>query len=271
MRRKRLTEIFPALIPLRQKQRRACWFLAMHLDGNRYAKTQLQNQLPYEQYTFTCPMINTATGSDLTYQYNKAENLKIAAKKLDGLMIYPGETFSLCLSIRNADQKTPYKEALIVVNDKLTSAKGGGLCQLSNMLYWTFLNSPLTVTERHPHRQTDFPDANIRIHGTDATIVSGWLDLKVKNTTGYAYQIVITFRKDQMCTALRTNDPHTVRYIFRNADTVYYRQNGHVYEDTDVMRYDASLHQELKLYRNHTEIGYELPEGTYIEERGNTQ
>ena len=37
MKRKRLTEIFPALIPLRQKQRRLFWFTKMRFDGNRYA------------------------------------------------------------------------------------------------------------------------------------------------------------------------------------------------------------------------------------------
>ena len=267
MKRKRLTEIFPALTPLRQKQRRLFWFTKMYFDGNRYARTQTKEILPYEQYSYTCTMINPDTGSDLAYQYNKAENLKIASAPLNGLLIRPGETFSLCLAIRDADRKTPYKEALVVVNDRLTAARGGGLCQLSNMLYWTFLNSPLTVTERHPHRMRDFPDPTMKLLGSDATIVSGWLDLKVKNTTDHTYQIVITFAGERMCTALYTDDPETVLYMFRNEGTVYSRVDGHIYEDTDVLRYDTRTKKETRLYRNHTEIGYPLPEGTVIQER----
>ncbi|MBR3356361.1 MAG: VanW family protein [Solobacterium sp.] len=267
MKRKRLTEIFPALIPLRQKQRRLFWFTKMRFDGNRYAHQRSEEILPYEQYSYICTMINPDTGSDLIYQYNKAENLKIASAPVNGTLIHPGETFSLCLAIRDADRRTPYKEALIVVNDRLTAAKGGGLCQLSNMLYWTFLNSPLTVTERHPHRMRDFPDPTMKLLGSDATIVSGWLDLKVKNTTDHTYQIVITFAGEQMCTSLRTDDPEPVRYLFRNEGTVYTRLDGHIYEDTDVLRYDTKTNTETLLYRNHTEIGYPRPEGTVIQER----
>ena len=266
-RRKYLTEIFPFLIPLRQKQRKLFWFAGMRMDGNRYAQHQSSARLPYEKFRYTCTMINRQAAGDLQYQYNKAHNLKVACRKIDGLIIKPGETFSLCLSIRDADRYEPYKEALIVINDELKTSRGGGLCQLSNMLFWVFLNSGLTVTERHPHRIMDFPDPTMKIRGTDATIAGGWLDLKVKNTTDFTYQLAAEFDGDDMTVILLSEDPAEHTYIFRNDNTVYTREDGHIFEDTDVLRLDTGTYAEERLYRNHTEIGYPLPEGTEITER----
>ncbi len=268
MRRKYLTEIFPFLTPLRLKQRKLFWFAAMRLDGNRYAKEMSSTELPYETFRYTCTMINRQAAGDLQYQYNKAHNLKLASRKISGLLIHPGESFSLCLAIKDADKQEPYQEALIVINDQLKTAKGGGLCQLSNMLYWVFLNSELTVTERHPHRIMDFPDPTMQIRGTDATIASGWLDLKVKNTTAFTYQILTEFAGDDMTVILKGDDPVKHAYIFRNDNTVYERRDGHIYEDTDVLRCDVLTGTERRLYRNHTEIGYPLPAGTVIREGG---
>lgn len=73
-------------------------------------------------------------------------------------MIAPGETFSFWLAVRYADRHTPYKEGLAMVNGELVPQKGGGLCQLSNLLFWLFLNSPLTLVERHGHAVKDFPE-----------------------------------------------------------------------------------------------------------------
>ena len=138
MTRKRLTETFPWLLPLRQYQRKL-----------------------------------------FQYQYNKVHNLKLAAAKVDGVIIKPGESFSLCYAIKDADRDEPYLEGLSLVNGKTAGEYGGGLCQLSNLLYWVFLHTPLTITERHGHGTESIPpvDPN-ELAGIDATIAEGWLRLR---------------------------------------------------------------------------------------------
>ena len=63
-------------------------------------------------------MINEGSGFPLKYQYNKVHNLKLAAKKIDGLLIRPGETFSFWKAAKDADRDAPYLDGLSLVNGK---------------------------------------------------------------------------------------------------------------------------------------------------------
>ena len=140
------------------------------------------------------------------YQENKVFNLKLAAATLDRLLIRPGETFSFWRLVRYADRKTPYRDGLAEVNGKLTVQPGGGLCQLSNLLFWMFLHTPLTLIERHGHRIKDFPeppsDAPL---GVDATVAEGWLDLRVRNDTEITFQITVTLEGDAITGRVSTD------------------------------------------------------------------
>ena len=184
MPRKRLTQLFPALIPLRQAQRRLFCLVGMRLDRRRYAGTQWGAVLPQRVFADSSPLLNPDTGFDLRYQWNKVHNIQLAVDKLDRLLIRPGETFSFCWAVRDADKVTPYKDGLIVVDGKLTTAPGGGLCHLTNLLFWLFLHSPLTIVERSGHREKDFPDPGDQPAGTDATRRTGGRRWSTRSATG---------------------------------------------------------------------------------------
>lgn len=266
MGRKRITQRFPWLIPLRRHQRMFCFYLGMRMDRETYSKTQSGELLPYLVFESECPMYNTDTGFDMVYQENKVHNLKLAAAKLDGLLIRPQETFSFCLATRFADRETPYRDGLVVVDGKLTTAYGGGLCQITNLLFWVFLHSPLTIAERHGHLVKDFPeppsDAPI---GVDATIAEGWKDLKVKNETDQTFQISVTFDKTHIIGRLYVEKEPEFCWQVENGDTAYYRKEGKVFEEVDVLQKKVSLQtgavqEEKIMYRNRCEIGYPLAE-----------
>ena len=89
MKRKRVTELFPGLLPLRKRQRVFCFYAGMSLDGNVYAKERKIDDLPWVQYSGFSLLYNQQTGFDMKYQENKVFNLRLAAKKLDGLLIAP--------------------------------------------------------------------------------------------------------------------------------------------------------------------------------------
>lgn len=190
MRRKRLTQIFPFLLPIRATQRKICFYAGMRFDDRRYADAIDGKQLPYKLFEADCALYNYNTGFDMAYQENKVFNLKLAAKTLNGLLIRPGETFSFWRVVRYADKDIRYKDGLTVNNGKLTTAYGGGMCQMSNLLFWVFLHTPLTVIERSGHEVKEFPEPNSdEIKGVDATISEGWIDLKARNDTDCTYQI----------------------------------------------------------------------------------
>ncbi len=273
MEKKRLTQRFPWLLPLRTRQRKLCFYWGMRLDGSTYAETRQQTLLPEVLFTSSCPMYNRATGCDMRYQENKVANLKLAAASIHGMCIGPGETFSFCRATRYADRETPYKEGLTVIDGQLTTTPGGGLCMLSNLLFWVFLHSPLTIVERHGHTVKDFPEPESDAPlGVDATIAEGWLDLKVRNDTDQMFQISVTFDETHIIGALRIDRPPTVRYAVDNENLRYLRKNGRVLEQVDVVQrqLDAATGDCLArqvLYTNCCEIGYPLPADTPVEER----
>ena len=181
MARKRLTQLFPFLLPLRVWQRNLFYQIGMRFDGNKYSKNIGEN-LKYEICKSKTLMINENSGHDIIYQKNKVENLKIANQTMNHILIYPNETFSFYYLVRNSRKYGSYKDGLILVDGKIVAKKGGGICHLSNLLYYLFLMSPLTVVERHGHKIKSFPNPDkSSLEGIDATISSGWLDLKVKN------------------------------------------------------------------------------------------
>ena len=143
MARKRLTQRFPWLLPLRRRQRKLCFYLGLALDRDRYARRQQTELLPWPVFETRCPMLNERTGFDLRYQENKIFNLKLAARKLNGLLIAPGESFSFWYALRGADRETPYKEGLAERDGRLLTEYGGGLCMLSNLLFWALLHTQL--------------------------------------------------------------------------------------------------------------------------------
>ena len=75
MPRKRVTQIFPWLLPLRRKQRLFFFYTGMRLDGNRYAAGKSDLPLPYPLFETRCPLYNRETGFDMVYQENKVFNL----------------------------------------------------------------------------------------------------------------------------------------------------------------------------------------------------
>ncbi len=270
MNRKQITQLFPWLIPLRKWQRKIFFYLGMRLDRNRYSTVISQKQLPVEVFSSGCPMYNRDTGFDMIYQENKVHNLKLAAAAFDRMLIRPGETFSFSLATRHADRREPYRDGLTVIGGRLTTAPGGGMCQLSNLLFWVFLHSPLTVLERHGHSSKDFPEPpSDAPMGVDATLAEGWKDLKVRNDTDYTFQIHIAFDRENIFGYLYADRQDPLLYSVGNGPVSYHRRQGGIWEEVDVIqtltdRESGQVQRDRLLYRNVCRIGYPLPEDTPI-------
>lgn len=270
MARKRITQIFPFLLPLRVKQRKLFFYLKMRFDRNRYSKIIQNERLPYEVFYASFSMINEESGHDIQYQYNKVHNLKLAAATMNGLLIKPSETFSFWMRARFADKKIPYKDGLTLVYGKVIGQYGGGLCQLSDLIYWMFLHTPLEIVERHPHTIRSFPASGIP-QGAEATISEGWLDLKAKNRTSRLYQLVFEFTEDSINGFILSDSPAECRFEVEARDVVYIRRKDSMFEQANVYRkyLDAetgTVVSEDFLYTDRCEIGFNPPEGAEIVE-----
>jgi len=90
---------------------------------------------------------------------------------------------------------------------------GGGLCQLSNMIYWMTLHTPLTIVERHRHSFDVFPDSNrTQPFGSGATCVYNYRDLRIKNETNETYQIKLYIEKDYLNGRIYSNKEQYFQY-----------------------------------------------------------
>lgn len=68
---------------------------------------------------------------------------------------------------------------------------GGGICQLSNLIHWMALHSPLQVVERSNHSFDPFPDHNrVLPFGFGAAIFYNYVDLVLHNPTRQHFQLV---------------------------------------------------------------------------------
>lgn len=154
----RLTEIHPILYNLRISQKRFFRSILNMKERSRFSKN-----ISRDSYPFTCKkhqsLLRRKLGnSDPQLQENKITNLKLAASKLDGILINPGETFSFWELVGKASRKKGYIEGMLLSMGEVKTGIGGGICQLANLLYWMALHTPLEVVERHHHSFDPFPD-----------------------------------------------------------------------------------------------------------------
>lgn len=150
---------------------------------------------------------------DMHYQHNKIINLKIAAEKMNGILLHPGETFSYWKLIGKPGYKKGYVDGMILKEGQVTIGVGGGLCQLSNLIFWMALHTPLTITERHRHGYDVFPDSNrTQPFGSGATCFYPYRDLMIYNGTEQAYQLCLHVGSEYLEGEWRSDQPQKYHY-----------------------------------------------------------
>lgn len=128
--------------------------------------------------------------SEFTTKYdasnkNRSQNLSIAAGKIDGTVLMPGEEFSFNQVVGKRTIQEGYKDAKIYQDGQVVDGLAGGICQISSTLYNAVVKANLEVTERRNH---SFTTSYIKA-GQDATVVYGVIDFKFKNTRTYPIKI----------------------------------------------------------------------------------
>lgn len=121
-----------------------------------------------------------------TGKVNRCSNIKLAASKLDGVILMPGETMSFNNTVGPRTVETGYKLAGVYANGKQDVGIGGGICQVSTTLYNAALLSNLKIRRRSNH---SMPVPYVPL-GRDATVAYRSIDLQIQNP--YETPIAIT-------------------------------------------------------------------------------
>ena len=215
------------------------------------------------------PLLRQLRNVDMWLQHNKVRNLRIASRKVSGVIVMPGETFSFWRLIGNPTRRKGYVEGMVLFCGQVRTGVGGGLCQLSNLIYWMTLHTPLTVTERHRHSYDVFPDSGrTQPFGTGATCAYNYLDLQIENRTPHPWQLVIDLTDTHLVGEWRSTSPPTRTYEVYEKDHWITQEywGGYVRHNTvyrKVYTPDHELVEDEFLTENHAIMMYEpmLAEG----------
>ncbi len=114
----------------------------------------------------------------------RIHNVTLAAARINGVLIKPGETFSFNDTLGDVSNLTGFQPAYVIKEGKTVLGDGGGVCQVSSTLFRTILNAGLPVLERkeHAYRVGYYEQVGFKA-GLDATVFSPSVDLKFKNDT----------------------------------------------------------------------------------------
>jgi vancomycin resistance protein YoaR len=140
--------------------------------------------------------ITELVSSHTSYFYgssaSRRQNIKTAAARFYGVLVAPGETFSMAQVLGDVSLDTGYEEAWIIFGDRTIKGVGGGVCQVSTTLFRTVFFGGYPVVERHPHayrvyyyEQTAGGGNNSDLAGLDATVFVPVVDFKFTNDTPY--------------------------------------------------------------------------------------
>lgn len=128
-------------------------------------------------------LLGTGTTSFAGSPVNRRGNIQKGADLLNGLLIAPGEVFSLVDILKPIDLEHGWLSELVIKGDRLEKEAGGGLCQIGSTVFRATMNAGLKVVERRNHSwAVSYYDYNGKA-GVDATIYDPSPDYKFENNT----------------------------------------------------------------------------------------
>lgn len=155
----------------------------------------LADQLNPENNLQIKEKIGTGFSSFTGSSASRRHNISTGANSLHGLLIKPGEEFSLIKALGDISAETGYLPELVIKGDKTVPEFGGGLCQVGTTIFRTALASglPITMRQNHSYRVSYYEPA-----GTDATIYVPQPDLRFINDTGNYILIQARLEKNDL-------------------------------------------------------------------------
>ena len=264
MKRKLFCEISPLTYKISMEKEIILRKIKDNFSKDVFAIKKQDEKLPYVIYKHNSLIRRRLGNVNMELQENKAKNLVLAAPKISGVIIRPGETFSFWKLVGRCLEKDGYREGLVIASGKTSSGIGGGMCQLSNLIHWMILHTDMEITEHHHHDQVDlFPDFKRVIpFGTGTSIMYNYLDYRFKNTTKLTYQLIIYTDDEYLCGELRADRRQDYKYHIKDEETFFSKEkdgvyrNGKVYREKNDCETGKVIKKEL-LRVNHAKVCYD--------------
>ncbi|MBO7453002.1 MAG: VanW family protein [Clostridiales bacterium] len=128
----------------------------------------------------------SSKASNTNANNDRNHNINQACKNINGTFLMPGESFSFNNTVGKRTEEAGFRMAPTIMGGESVDAPGGGICQVSSMLFHSVVKADLRVDMRYPHQ---WPSDYVA-RGTDATV--DWdsnMDFKFTNTSSYPIAI----------------------------------------------------------------------------------
>lgn len=265
----RLTERFPALFPVAVRVHRARRRWQWITGDQEWARTRERDPLAVRVEKHRSLLLRQLGESEMGLQHNKVINLRLASRRVDGLLVRPGEMFSFNKVVGSCTRRKGYVPGMRLSNGEAVPGVGGGVCQLANLLHWMFLHSPLTVVERSEHSFDPFPDKDrVLPWGVGCSIAYNYVDLVVRNDTATTFQLLVEVGDRYLEGELRADRELPHSYSVHARDEQFLQHEGRIFRRNEIWRTvidrrtGRQLGEEL-LKRNCALVKYQ-PEGTQV-------
>ncbi|WP_256757580.1 VanW family protein [Cohnella sp. WQ 127256] len=228
----------------------------------KFARRINESTLPHVVMQHRTPLLRKLADTDMWLQRNKIVNLSIAVPRLNLVVIRPGETFSYWRLLGKPTRRKGYVDGMILFCGEVRSGVAGGLCQLSNLIYWMTLHTDLTITERHRHSYDVFPDASrTQPFGSGATCSYNYRDLQITNNTSTTYQLCLRLDQEYLHGSWLAEQPSRYQYVVKERDHTItsepwggYVRHNRLYRD--VYSRDGEWLREEEITENHALMMY---------------
>lgn len=261
----------PVLYEASVWQKRALRMAQWLTNSHRYAREKSTQRLLYRAFKHSSKLIRPVNDDLMWLQRNKVQNLAIAVRFLDGIVIAPGETFRSAASwVPLFDPGDLWREwnCRAVWPDRASAA---ALCQISNHLHWLVLHTPLTVIERSHHGFDPFPDeGRVLPFGSGASVFWNYRDHCFRNETTSAWQVRLWLTDKLLEGELRCDAPPLLKYRVYEQRHRFFRHDGKIYRANELWREvrtktnppEVVAHE--RLHANRAEIRYEPREDIQV-------
>ena len=263
--RKLFCEICPMTYAISLKKEIIKRHIRNILGGEHFSRKRSPQPMPAVIASYSGEMIKKGPGIDLQLQLNKAKNIELACSKIDGLVIEPGESFSFWHYVGKTSRRNGFSEGRVIVNGKLISGTGGGLCNLANTLNLLVMHSPLTITEIHHHSDALAPDPDNQYtpYGAGTSVNYNFIDYRFRNDTDQPVQLRARCDGSILKAELRSTKefPYSYRILSENHH-FHKEENGKFYRKSKIYRETIDkatnkvINRELK-WDNRSEVMFD--------------
>ena len=213
-----LRRITPRALKLGFKLTQRAWSDTKSGQSQKFASSPPAQSYPHS-VSITQPILNATTEQS---KNNKVHNIRLAARLIEDIEIKPQEVFSFWRSVGHPSKKNGYKKGINIIEGNIVEDYGGGLCQLSSIIYHTALVVRLSVIERSNH-SVDLYQHQERYTplGSDSAVFYGYKDLRLRND----FKHPVSFRFEVLdetitchVTSPEAMEEHSVEFLLDQED-----------------------------------------------------